>query len=426
MRSKLILMCLIMSTSAFAQVSPGSADGATQQRQTLLSRIRGGEPPSSTRQQLQREPVQVAQPANTGGYQPGVTYPQQPQQRQQQPQQQQLQSQQPQPQYQQPGYPPQQMQQPQSGPQQPGARPTPTPTPTPRAGQSTSNSSRETPRSTRTSSRNSDSDDDAQKPSTNRSSSSNSSSNSSRSAARTTKASDEDESKKKTSSNSTRSSALEKIVKNVESGKSSGKEESDDEPEEAEVKKTEEEIAAEKARAIALKAADEATTVVAGFLKQANDGYYSKASESLAPAIQKYFESEMSAVNGTQKTVLDELTANGTINMVTYINTTVRGEGAVVEAELGYGDGRTTRRSFDLVNIKDGWKIVLPVKEDVSSPRPPSATVSTPIVQTDAPAPTPTPETAPPTAEQAASRGPLVLVPPTTNPGSLSTTAPAE
>lgn len=194
-----------------------------------------------------------------------------------------------------------------------------------------------------------------------------------------------------------------------------------DEKETAETpKKSEEEIAAEKARATALKAADEATTVVAGFLKQANDGYYSKATEDLAPAIQKYFESEISAVNGTQKTVLDELTANGTITMVTYINTTVRGEGAVVEAELGYEDGRTARRSFDLVKIKDDWKIVLPVTEKATVSVAPMAN------NTAAEKSAYAPETAsiavtqpgasltvapPPTAEQAAAQSPLVLAP---------------
>lgn len=202
-------------------------------------------------------------------------------------------------------------------------------------------------------------------------------------------------------------------MKKVESEKS------DDNAATEPAKKTEEEIAAEKARATALKAADEATTVVAGFLKQANDGYYSKATEELAPAIQKYFDSEISAVNGTQKTVLDELTANGTITMVTYINTTVRGEGAVVEAELGYEDGHTARRSFDLVKIKDDWKIVLPVTERATVSVAPVASNAA-VEQSSAPDPGAIAVTQPraslavappPTAEQAAAQSPLVLAP---------------
>ena len=161
-----------------------------------------------------------------------------------------------------------------------------------------------------------------------------------------------------------------------------------------------------------LKSADEATTVVAKFLKQANDGYYSKATDNLAPAINKYFESEISAVNGTKKTVLDELTGNGTIEMVTYVNTTVRGEGAVVEAELGYQDGRTVRRSFDLVKIDDDWKIILPVTKAARA----SAGIGMTSSQNSTPPAATTPAPPPPTAEQAASQQtstpqvPLVLV----------------
>ncbi len=189
-------------------------------------------------------------------------------------------------------------------------------------------------------------------------------------------------------------------------------------------KKSEEEIAREKAHAEFLKAADEATTVVASFLKQANDGYYSKASELLSPSIQKYFESEISAVNGTQKVVLDELTANGTITMVTYINTTVRGEGAVVEAELGYADGRTTRRAFDLIRIEKDWKIVLPVSggaersasvQPAAAPAPQVAAPVAPAVNPGSSMGAAANETAPLTPEQAAARAaaPLVLAPDT-------------
>src|SRR5690606_8667895 len=33
------------------------------------------------------------------------------------------------------------------------------------------------------------------------------------------------------------------------------------------------------------------------------------------------------------------------------------------EAELGYADGRNTRRAFDLIKIDNKWKIVLPVTD---------------------------------------------------------------
>lgn len=144
------------------------------------------------------------------------------------------------------------------------------------------------------------------------------------------------------------------------------------------------------------KAADEATTAVAGFLRAANDGLYSKASSYLTPEIQKYFESEISAVNGTLKTVLDQLTRNGDIRSVTYSNATVRGEGAVVDAELTYGSGPSERRLFDLLKVKNNWKIVLPIHGGksssagarISAPPPP------PPVAPPAPTPAPTPAAA--------------------------------
>ncbi len=430
MRNKFIMSCLMVSSAAFAQVSPDS--DAVQERQPLLSRLRSNG--VSVQQQLQRAPVQVAQPANTGGYRPGVTYPQQAQQQQPQAQPQYQQPQYQQPQAAQPGNPQQQPGQMPYNAQQPGTRPAQTPATTSGSGRSTSedkDKNKETPRSGRSTSKSSDSDSDSKKSSSAKSSGNSSSGNSSSSkSSRSTKSSDDSDDSEKKSSSSSSSSALEKIVKNVESGsaakKAAPKEDAEqsEKKEQVEVKKTKEEIAAEKAHAMAIKAADEATTVVAGFLKQANDGYYSKASESLAPAIQKYFASEMSAVNGTQKAVLDELTANGTINMVTYINTTVRGEGAVVEAELGYGDGRTNRRSFDLVQIEDDWKIVLPVTDDAVAERQSGSQAAAPMAQTT-PAPTPIPAAAPPTAEQAASRVPLVMAP-VTNPGTSQTSAPIQ
>ncbi|MGI8907284.1 MAG: hypothetical protein ACR2IE_12430 [Candidatus Sumerlaeaceae bacterium] len=140
------------------------------------------------------------------------------------------------------------------------------------------------------------------------------------------------------------------------------------------------------------KSADEATTIVAGFLRSANDGVYSKAAGYLAPELQKYFESEMSAVNGGIKTVLDELTRNGDIRSVTYANATVRGEGAVVDAELTFGSGGPEKKMFDLLKTKTGWKIVLPVnRRSQTSAAPadrsrPSAVVFTPPAVQNTPA----------------------------------------
>jgi hypothetical protein len=420
MRNRLIMIGIATTMVAGGNLCAAPGDAPAEQ-QSLLSRLRQRN--SATRQQVQSEPEQLAQ---NRGYQPGVTFPQAQQQQpaQQQRPQQPVYPQQAQP-Y--PAYPPQPIAPPVQGTPYniQGAQQTPA---TRQQGQSSGSTNQGSSARTRQ-----ESNDDSSRPSSSRSrSSSNDSDDDEKSSSRSSssssssKKSDSDDSKKssssdekKSSSKSESSSALEKIAKKVES------DESDEKAKKAEKtpepKKSDEEVAREKAHAAFLKAADEATTVVASFLKQANDGYYSKAADSLSPAIQKYFESEMSAVNGTQKGVLDELTANGTITMVTYINTTVRGEGAVVEAELGYADGRTTRRSFDLIKIDDKWKIVLPVKGVANSTAAPARKAAAAAAAVT-PAPTPAAASAPAgapatevplTPEQAAARAvaPLVLAP---------------
>lgn len=109
------------------------------------------------------------------------------------------------------------------------------------------------------------------------------------------------------------------------------------------------------------KSAEEATTVVGKLLKSANDGKYSEAVTWLTPELQKYFDSELSAVDGGAKTILDKLTRNGDIRSVTYASAIVRGEGAVVEADLTFGSGEPEKRMFDLLKTKSGWKVILPL-----------------------------------------------------------------
>lgn len=255
---------------------------------------------------------------------------------------------------------------------------------TPRSGSSASASS-----ASSSSSRNSSSGSStSSKPSSSSSSSSSKSSSgsSSSSSSSTAKKSDSDSSK-----SSDKSSALEKIVKKVDGNESEKKTETKPAekketpaPKVEAPKKSKEEIEYEKAQAEMARSADAATTVVASFLKNANDGLYSKAAESLTPEIQKYFESDLSAVNGSMKSVIDAVTHSGTLKMVMYTNTTVRGEGARVEAELGFEDGTSENRSFDLIKIKNDWRIVLPVG-------PKAAPAAAPAAQ-------PTPAPAPPVA----------------------------
>jgi hypothetical protein len=147
------------------------------------------------------------------------------------------------------------------------------------------------------------------------------------------------------------------------------------------------------------KAADDATTAVAGFLRAANAGKYSDAFAYLTPELQKYFQSEISAVNGSLKTVLDEVTRRGDILSVTYVNAAVLGEGAVIDAEITFGSGSPEKRSFDVIKLKPaGWKIILPV-----APRPSLNTGSDHAVAERHTAPAPPAE--PPSIPSAASAG---------------------
>jgi hypothetical protein len=107
-------------------------------------------------------------------------------------------------------------------------------------------------------------------------------------------------------------------------------------------------------------AADEATSTVADFLLAAHEGNYSKAEEFLTPEVQKYFASELSAIYGSLKTVLDKITGDGTIAQVTYTGEG-RGEGFRIYADIEYKSGQTSTRRFDLIKLKGDWKIALPV-----------------------------------------------------------------
>ncbi len=399
MRNLLIVACIAMAAGAIAQ-SAAPSGASSEESRGLLSRLRNSGP--STRQQIQNPSREVAQPASAPqGYRPGVTYPQQQQQAQQ--------PQQPAQQY--PGYPPYNMQaNPYYPPQQAAPAPgRPTPTPTPASGRRSSSdddddnrgsrSSSSSSRSGSSSSRSSSSDSNERKSS---SSSSDSESKKPTSSSSSRNSDSEKKSSDSSSDSSSKSSALEKIAKKVESGKAGEKAEDEDSKKPT---KSKEELEIEKEREAKLQNLDKATSVVAEFIQHAYDGSYSKAHDQLAPTVQKYFESEMSAASGSQKAVLDALTGNGTVNMVTYVNRAVRGEGAEVEAELGYEDGRTIRHTFDLIKVDDEWKIVLPVT--------PGATASRPSAATAAAAPTPAPQAVapPPSAEQAAANAPLVLAP---------------
>lgn len=158
-----------------------------------------------------------------------------------------------------------------------------------------------------------------------------------------------------------------------------------------------------------IKAADQATTVVADFLKHAQNGAYSEAAELLTPETRSYFKSDLAAVFGNLKLVLDHITRGGDIRSVTYSSVSVRGEGAHVDAEISYRSGPSERRAFDLIKIQKEWKIALPVGPQaqalvLTAPATTSTLPASPeegVVARPMPAPTPAtdaPEAAPKTA----------------------------
>jgi hypothetical protein len=352
MRFSIIAICVLAPMAAMGQT--GSTSGNSNS-QGFFSRLK-----SRTTAQTSAEPQQIAQPASPQyPNRQGITFPQQAARQYQQA-----------PAQARPGSPPPSQMAPYPNQYDPRygqpVRPQVTPASTHRAESDDDSSTRKKSSSEKdntnsgssSSSRKSTHDSDEKESSKSNSSKSDSSSKKEESG--NSKGSSDNNDSEKTSKKSEGSSALEKIVKKVDAA---DKEES----EKSKAKQTEAEKEQNRLNKEMNQAADDATTAVARFLKSANDGVYSKALNYLTPETEKYFSSEISAVNGPLKTVLDGLTHNGNITMVTYANTTVRGEGAVVDAELGFDNGGTERHSFDLLKTKDGWKIVLPVNGKVSA-----------------------------------------------------------
>jgi hypothetical protein len=131
---------------------------------------------------------------------------------------------------------------------------------------------------------------------------------------------------------------------------------------------------------------DAATSAVGDFLKEANNGFYSKAALYLTPQLQKYFDSEMSAPMGGLTAALDRVTREGTIRLVRYSNWRGRGELGRIDAEITFASGQAEKRVFDLVKIDGKWRLQIPVDGGGASPTTPSAAPAPPAA-TPAPPP---------------------------------------
>jgi len=132
---------------------------------------------------------------------------------------------------------------------------------------------------------------------------------------------------------------------------------------------------------------DAATSAVGDFLKEGNNGYYSKAAAYLTPQLQKYFDSEISAPMGGLMSALDRITREGTIRLVRYSNWRGRGELGRIDAEITFASGQAEKRAFDLMKIDGKWRLVIPVDGGGATPTTAAAPAPPPPAATPAPPP---------------------------------------
>jgi hypothetical protein len=171
-------------------------------------------------------------------------------------------------------------------------------------------------------------------------------------------------------------------------------------------KKSPEDLAREKLAV----AVDKVTTTMANFLNAANKGLYEQAAGMLTPQFQKYFESEASVPTGGIKAALDAITHDGAIRRW-QLTTSVRGEGARVQADIEYATGISERREFELLLINGDWKIILPMGE-AAKPKPlPSVPPSQRAKAPDTAPTVPTPPPVSPDLTPGAAASPLDALP---------------
>jgi hypothetical protein len=125
--------------------------------------------------------------------------------------------------------------------------------------------------------------------------------------------------------------------------------------------------------------------VVARFLQAANDGKYSTARSLLTPEVQRYFDSELSPLNGDLMGILDDLTKDGQLTLIRYPLANVRGEGITVVAEMQYRDNSSAQHRFRVVEVNKNYRIALDVSNFVRKRA--SGAAEAPVVPESAPRP---------------------------------------
>lgn len=87
-------------------------------------------------------------------------------------------------------------------------------------------------------------------------------------------------------------------------------------------------------------------------------GEYSKAEDLFSADLKKAVHSDMVALVGGTKGVCDLATKGGTLTSVDVKSETIRGEGAIVIADLHYKDGSTRQGDkSELIKENGAWKL---------------------------------------------------------------------
>jgi hypothetical protein len=100
------------------------------------------------------------------------------------------------------------------------------------------------------------------------------------------------------------------------------------------------------------------SSVVKKLFNACNAGEYSKAKELYTTSLQKTIDGDLGALAGGMKGICDDETRNGTITNVEIKSEDVRGEGAVVIANIHFKDGNTKEADkSELIKENGVWRL---------------------------------------------------------------------
>lgn len=103
------------------------------------------------------------------------------------------------------------------------------------------------------------------------------------------------------------------------------------------------------------------------FYTACNEGRYSEAEPLLSESLRTLLKSTQAAQRGGLKTVCDRISRNGTLVKVEIVREAIRGEGAVVTANISFKDGTTNQGTqTDLIKEGSSWKIEITNPEQAS------------------------------------------------------------